>query len=354
MQSSSGTYKIFLDLGGVHSFSNDFDLTTEYGLYNQIFSTDPNGAAWTWANINNLRLGVLVSSPSITGAIGNLTLRPNAVGSSTVLLPFLEANNYDCVNEEITNEDTNYVYKTYNAPNHTTETGVINSVTIYDRVRAYVDTGYAASALLKHNIRVGGSNYEGTLIDFTGILNYTTYSNQWVVSPNTLIAWTWAEIDSMEIGHNIYSIYTTNPRSTQLYAVVNYTNPSFSPQIRTTQAYIKVNYTSEASCCFLRQPETYTLSHERNIKISNTWSEHIVRDDGRNSKNLTLNGCEYESQATARLNCVRNMVEEGIDCTFYGLFDGNLNTNWHIKSFNYDRDAQNPNVWNYTMNCECA
>ena len=355
-QSASGIYKIFLDLGGVQDLSADFDLTTDYGLYTEIFSLDPNGAAWTWANVNVLRLGILASSPSVS-TTANAIFRPNGVGGKTEFSPVGAATNWDCVNEDTPNYDIDYVwqysggaykYDTYALPNHTTENGTINYVSIFNYARKT-----SLYAYMWEYMKLYTNYYTGTTQHILSG-NYDLYSTTWVSSPSDSSTWKWVNIDNIESGICLYGqTPAAIPMVTQNYLVINY-NTTISPQIHTTQAYIKVNYTSEVSCYFLRQPETYTLSHDRNIKIFNTWSEHIVRDDGRNSKNLTLNGCEYESQATYRLRLVRNAVEEGLDCRFYGLFDGNLNTDWHIKSFNYDRDAQNPNIWNYTMNCESA
>jgi hypothetical protein len=345
-QHSTGIYKIFLDLAGVHSLSNDFDLTTDYGLYNKIFFSTPSAGAWTWASVNNLRLGILANSPVISAVPANAIFRPNAAGDRTELTPSGAATNWECVAAS----DGKYTYITsfggydyYNVPNHTTETGPINSVTLF------ADSKYTGGStpILKLNVKLYGTEYLGPEIVPTGA--YATYSRVLSSSPSDASTWNWGNIDNIQIGtYNYFYV-----RVEQIWMLVNY-DLQTSPQIRTTQAYIKVNYTSAASCYFLRQPETYTLSHDRNITKFNTWSEHIVRDDGRNSKNLTLNGCEYESQATYRLRLVRTAVEEGLDCTFYGLFDGNLNTDWHIKSFNYDRDAQNPNLWNWSMSCEEA
>jgi hypothetical protein len=347
-QMTAGEYKHKIICGAGTALSQNYaPVSTVYKQYSTIWTTNPaTWVAWTWSDIDILKIGLSVSSPPCTET-SQLILRPNAAGSSTVLLPHGEANNWACVDDVTTDEDSTYVYKDYNnrwdldlynVPNHTTESGIINSVTIYDRVRASADTGHPASAILKHNVRVGGVNYEGSQIDFTGILNYTTYSNQWLVSPNTLIAWTWAEIDSMEIGHNIYSNYVTNPRSTQIYAVINYTPPLAGPEIRTTQCYVMVNYIPNPSTVTLLAPNEVRLSNSRKTeRFIFPDGTYCIGDYGRGSKNLSFRGTEA-TNAIQKMRAVQAFQLSPNPVTIAGLMDVNQDKQWRLKNFDFVYD----------------
>jgi hypothetical protein len=95
-------------------------------------------------------------------------------------------------------------------------------------------------------LRINGTNYDcGTNHH---ILNtYTNYSRQWTVSPNSGVAFTWAEIDGMEMllvgeavtdGKGAWCI----PFITQAYVVVDYTPPTATFQPRSLAVGVDQRY----------------------------------------------------------------------------------------------------------------
>jgi len=136
--------------------------------------------------------------------------------------------NWEC---ELTDDgDTSYVLSTaaqidlYSVQNHGAGSGTINSVTVYI-VAKRNDTSLRSVAT---ELRTNGANYAGS----SNILGdtYTTYSTVYITNPSTTLAWTWAEVDAMEIGCNAG---TTAVKCTRVYAVVDYTISNGPPSIPT-------------------------------------------------------------------------------------------------------------------------
>ena len=159
------------------------------------------------------------------------TLRPNAAGTYSQLDRSGCAANYQCVDESVTDEDSTRVYRkypdesygldTYNLPAHS-GSGVISSVTVYARCRKVAGNGRLTIACRTHDAVYYGS--EETLTS-----GYVTYSKEWTTNPNTSNAWTWTEIDALEIGQKIRA-YASGP-------------PSGNEEARCTQVYVLVIYT---------------------------------------------------------------------------------------------------------------
>lgn len=126
-----------------------------------------------------------------------LTLRPNAAGSSTQLVPSA-GTNFACEGD---NSDITYVsgnvseskIDLYNVLNHTTESGVISKVDLY--IRGLVNSG-GGDGTYSDYIMVSGSGGAQGYLNTSVATNSRTLTN----SPATGIAWTWAEIDVMQIG----------------------------------------------------------------------------------------------------------------------------------------------------------
>jgi len=140
----------------------------------------------------------------------NLYLYPNDDGCNIDLTPEGDAKNCECVDDLRLNpdEDSTYVYSSatdlnydlYELPDHTTETGTINYVQIYARAKSHsypqspdgvykiILTDNACSNIYK-------SNDINLLAD-----TYATYNKVWTTNPRTTAAWTWSDIDNLEIG----------------------------------------------------------------------------------------------------------------------------------------------------------
>jgi len=161
------------------------------------------------------------------------TLRPEANGVTNTF-PTQYPNStshYDKVDEVISDGDATYVenngdWRTelYALPVHVSS-GVINSVTVKVVVRL---TGTDDQLIYYTSLRTHSTNYGGGA-EFVGSATYITKSYTWNTNPNTLAAWTWDEIDALEVGCNARYWGNSNIRVTQVYAEVDYTPPPIYP-----------------------------------------------------------------------------------------------------------------------------
>lgn len=149
------------------------------------------------------------------------TLRPNAAGDQTDMIPTGNGANYECVNEAVADEWTTYVQTglagtpgdLYNLPSHSEGSGTINKITVYVRE-------YALARDFQIWIKIGGTIYKSSAI--RGKNNFVTYNNEWAQNPDNAHAWTWDEIDALQAGMGLVagsgSLYFT-----QVYVEVDYT-----------------------------------------------------------------------------------------------------------------------------------
>ncbi len=173
-----------------------------------------------------------------SGSSATETLRPNATGDETGISEQYPATgaNWDKVDEATSDDDTTYIQNNggwqedlYNTGNHVTGSGIINYVKVYMVNRA-LDTPTRTGAYV--HIKTNGVEYNGPEELLT--TSYATYSNQWTNNPQTGSAWTWDEIDALQIGVGIRgskaggSPSTRYTRSTQVYVEVNYTDISYN------------------------------------------------------------------------------------------------------------------------------
>ena len=170
-----------------------------------------------------------------SGSSGTETLRPSASGSYTQCARVGDSANYRCVDDVTPDGDTTYVYPgsagelrdTYTTQDSGVGVGTINSVTLYFRARlaGSCPTHTANTQLLTH-----GTLYPGTSVTLSG--SYADYSTVYTTNPNTGSAWTWAEVNDMEIGIGITGCSPSNePFVTQVWAVVAYSGGAPSTNI---------------------------------------------------------------------------------------------------------------------------
>lgn len=146
-------------------------------------------------------------------------LRPMGIGFSSELSISGCTSNWECVDDIVADEQSSTVKgsgggwrsDTYATENSSVNSGTIDSVLIF--VRAKGGGGLTARVALRTN----GSFYEGADITLTS--GFADYSITYVTNPNTTSQWSWAEINSMEIGVSFLGA----GKATQIWAEVYFT-----------------------------------------------------------------------------------------------------------------------------------
>ena len=185
-----------------------------------------------WRIISQTGFNVILQSPEGIKRPVDLrndveTLRPNAAGSTTDLTQYpTTGEHWDKVDEAASDSDTTYVVSSaytgikrdsYNLSAHT-GSGVINFV------KAYANARYANTAgFVRLGVWAGVIGpYEGANQTLTS--SYALYSGQWNTNPATEVAWTWDDIDALQISIGLsQTVNTYRSRCTQAYVEVDYT-----------------------------------------------------------------------------------------------------------------------------------
>ena len=161
-----------------------------------------------------------------------VTLRPRANGTRIELLPYGADENWDCVDEEVADGDTTYVYTDGESvvgdlylltPSGLPANAIINSVTIY-HVSRQIGRG-AADSRMYFFLRTNGQPYTGNR--YTPTSTWQTYSQAFTTNPVTGQPWTVEEIDALEAGAEMRGMWIdfrnyAYPRLTQLYVIIDY------------------------------------------------------------------------------------------------------------------------------------
>ena len=357
-QSSSGIYKFFIYDGiSTASSDNQAPLTTSYAKYYYTWNEKPSGGSWSWSDIDSMRIGIMCSSPSITTSEANSTFRPN--GASVTHLSLSGAPyNWDAVDESILDtgdyvyRTSSYTYDLYTIPNHTSETGAINYIAIYAVVGSYAySAGAAGNMKFALKTPISSVSYGCEHVHYSG--GNHLWSCIWNHNYDTGSAWTWSDIDDLLIGVALQKRDAARACCYQLYLIVNYI-ATISPQIRTTQYYAVVNYTPATSTVTLNTPESLDVSHGRTIKRHIFQSGNYSVDDfGRSSKTLHLVGTET-SDVSNQMNKLRNMCHYDAPVVISGLPDTNLNNTYRIIDFNFKRNAGEACIYDWDITLEEA
>lgn len=154
---------------------------------------------------------------------GTFTLRPSGSGaySNNTHSPG-SGSNWDKVDEATSDEASTFVYSSgflWNSDTYITEDpgsnpGTINSVVIFIRVRSLYSGTQTRTIAYTYNTR-----YYGDIINTHGQTSFTNYSTAYTTNPNTSSAWTWSEVNDMQVGVRNY--YYSD--CTQVWAQVYYT-----------------------------------------------------------------------------------------------------------------------------------
>ena len=369
-QSNNGFFKLlFGDGTSEASSSNQVPLTTSYSKYYYTWLSRPSTGVLTWSDIDNLQIGVLCSSPSVTDNNATAVFYPNANGDEDEMTPVGDTPEYKCIDEVVADDDTTCVYHNnmllgvyyaglYQIPDHTTETGTINSITVCYRWKWYPN-GMSGRGQIFPYLKLGSAAIFSTATYASTVQEdvWINYSYTYTSVPSTGAAWAWNDIDNLQIGFKLKSPDTDVGANagvfvTQTYLVVNYNNSNINPEIRTTQCYAIVNYTPNPSIVTLTIPQTYEVSHSRNIEryIFND-GDYRVFDYGRSNKTFTINGTE-DTNAFTKMDTLKTMTHYGSKVSVTGLNDNNINTEYMIKDFRYDMDEGTPSVYRWSLTLE--
>jgi len=158
-----------------------------------------------------------------------LSLKPNAPGynqnwtiyggSPTRWEATQDANNNTGV--QITYDATYNTKKETENLSDASQIGAINSVTAY--VTAQISGGGSQDENMRILWRTSNTDYESGDITVTRNL-YSTYSQNRPVNPKTNAAWTWLEVNSLQIGSRATSLQSGETvKVSELWVVVNYT-----------------------------------------------------------------------------------------------------------------------------------
>ena len=179
----------------------------------------------------------------LTPVVETETLRPDAAGDETNIASQLPVSgeHWDKVSDETPDGDSTYVYTSsaawqedlYNIADHSTGASTINYVKVYMECRA--EASPTQTSVYVH-IKTNGVEYNGS--EETMTTSYATYSNQWDYNPQTGEAWTWDEIDALQIGVGLREPTSgQNTNCTQVYAEVNYEAPLLSGSVPTDDLF---------------------------------------------------------------------------------------------------------------------
>lgn len=155
------------------------------------------------------------------------TLRPSAPGDETGISYQIPASgaHWDKVADVAADDDSTYVrtlvasYERdlYNLP-ASSGSGTINFIKIYFRVYRESPPGYA-----KPSLKSNGTVTDGTEVVIAG--GWNTWSQQWNTNPAPpgTDAWTWDDIDALQIGVSLKGTGSYHARCTQVYVEVDFT-----------------------------------------------------------------------------------------------------------------------------------
>jgi hypothetical protein len=144
-----------------------------------------------------------------------LTLRPNSDSTPLQQVTSSGTVHYSLVDEETINTSdycaavgssaTNIQTDIYSFPNHSSETGTINSVTV--KMQCKCQKGGTGVAYVNPAVKIGSTVYESGDQSITEYSTYALYSYTWTTNPATSSAWSWTEIDALLAGDKLSGIY---------------------------------------------------------------------------------------------------------------------------------------------------
>lgn len=216
---------------GMTEPGNNFGITINDAWINTTAGASKDIISHWDATIGGIQLFV---SPTVSGnitgriitlasSVNSSALRPTGAGTYTENTPSAGAN-WQCAGD---NNDATYVWNssnptykrdTYVTANHTTESGAINTVTFYFRIQDSTATAQAKPLLISHSTLYTGTNQSD------GTHSFVTKNESWVTNPVTGNAWTWDEIDDLQIGISMACTNNgvDNAQMADCWIIINY------------------------------------------------------------------------------------------------------------------------------------
>ena len=158
---------------------------------------------------------------------GSIFLRPSGAGNSTTINNETPGSgtHWELVDEVTADDDTTKVQELsgtgldlYTIP-LSGMSGTITEVKVYVRVTGIGD----ATTKYRIALRTLGTTYYNTSANLPG--SWTLASNAWANNPNTSAAWTWSQINDLEIGIELYdNTGGANAECTQVYVKISFSS----------------------------------------------------------------------------------------------------------------------------------
>jgi hypothetical protein len=203
-------------------------------------------------------------------------------------------------------------------------------------------------------IKTGGSEFNTSADYFTLESKQRYYVHTWTENPDTVAAWTLAEVQALQAGVGLYGTGSKYATCSRCFIIIG-TTTNISPEIQTCQSYLKINYTPEAIECELTKPEKISTNHARNIKMMNFWNgEREVYDVNRSGKSMVLTGEEVYSGSCDKIICMRDMTRNGTVIIISGLNPVYFNGDYRINSFGWNEISEKPERYKWILELESA
>jgi hypothetical protein len=191
------------------------------------FDSDGFTLNWTTADASARIFGYVAFGDK--NATSTTTLVPNGAPTVNTGWPDNGDNLYTKVNTD--DGDTSYIYTptanskvSYPASDSGLSTGTVYSVTVGYKIKS-LDP---ATSTARTVVRTSSTDYTGFIDDtITDNTQYLEFKTIWYVNPATGVAWTWADVDGLQIG--VEKINTAGQRVTYIYALVTYIAAGGSP-----------------------------------------------------------------------------------------------------------------------------
>jgi hypothetical protein len=215
-------------------------------------------------------------------------LRPNGAGDETSIYSQYPGSgaHWDKVDDVTPDEDATHLYSPtgsycrdlYSLPESAVPVasqGSINSVTVY--VRAKAAPSVPTVGTLKIVCKTGGTIYESS--EVTPGLAYTNFSAAWACNPKTGLAWTWSEINTLQIGVAIrQDSYGNFNRVTQVWVEINYLNVTITETITPWTISALSNTVSQSdlpgTSAWLMFKTEATITNSGNVSVTKTITQY--------------------------------------------------------------------------------